>query len=219
MSVDERLRAGLEREALEFDPTTGRGLDGVVSVARRRRTVRRLAAGLAAAVVVAGVVGLGLGRATPAAVPAAPVPTMSALERLEADHRLSTALVGRWSTTVLDEADVVATLGRAGMGQHAAVVLGDIPLPVPVVITFDERRYRTTFGSEEADLGSWHVKDGRLVLVPSCGLCRMVFAPTLKGGTLRLTLLEDPSPDYLGIPDAAFGVVVYTALPFERTPS
>lgn len=216
MSVDERLRAGLEREALEFDPTTGRSLEGVVTVARRRRTVRRLAAGVVAAVVVAGVVGLNLDRAVPTAVPAAPVATMSALERLEADHRLSTALVGTWSTAVLHEADVVATLGRARMGQHASVVLSDIPLPVPVVITFDEKRYRTTFGSEEADLGSWHVKDGRLVLVPSCGLCRIVFAPTLEGGVLRLTLLEDPSPDYLGVPDAAFAVVVYAGAPFER---
>ncbi|WP_377639508.1 hypothetical protein [Oryzobacter terrae] len=218
MSVDERVRTALEEGARGFDPDTAHALAGVVTTARRRRSTRRLAvAGVAVAALVATGIGVGLDRGVTSTAPAAPVPTLHGNDRLAADSRLAAVLVGSWSTPVLRESDVLATLGRTGMSQHRAVVLGDLSLPDRVVITFDDRRYRTTLGTEEADLGSWHVKDGRLVLVPSCALCRIVFAPTLEGGTLRLTLLEDPSPDYLGIPDAAFGVVVYTALPFART--
>lgn len=220
MSVDELIRSGLTEGARGFVPDAHRGLDEVLGRGRRRRRTRRLAvagAGLAAALAL-GVGLLGPGTTPRAAVPAA-TPSPDPLMQLAEDSRLSEALVGSWSTAVLDEADVVATLARAGTSEHRDVVLGEMPLPVRVDLIFDERRYRTMFGTELTDVGTWHVKGGRLVLVPSCAQCKVVLLPTLEGGELRLTLLEDPSPDYLGIPDAVFAGAVYTSLPFERTPS
>ena len=219
MSVDDRVRTALEDGARAFDPDPARTLGVVVATARRRRSTRRLAvAGLVVVALVGTGIGLGLDRGAPSTAPAAPVPTMNGIQRLEADARLTTALAGTWTTAVVTPAQATAALARTGNEAHRAVVLDDIRVPGRFSLVLDGRTFRTTLGDEQIDVGTWLVKDGRLEMTPSCGFCHGVFVPRLDGDALHLTIVEVTSPDYKGVPDAAFASVAYTAAPFIRRP-
>jgi hypothetical protein len=223
MSVDSRLREGLERSAASFVPTALDGAELAGSVARRRRTARRVTAG--AAVVVALAIGAGVvvdrgSRTTaPPPVPAAPTVAVSAPTRVasaDADALLATALVGEWTTGPVTTDLATAAMARTGTLGYREPVLAAFPLPGTFSITFDDLAYQARLDGGSQDEGTWYVKDGRLVLVPSCDHCNIVLAPDLHGGALRLALLEDTSPDVDRVPEAAYAAVLYTSTPFHR---
>ncbi len=113
-------------------------------------------------------------------------------------------------------AQATEALARSGNEAHRSVVLDELRLPGRFVLVLDGRDFRTTLDGEEVDAGTWLVKDGRLELTPSCGLCRTVLAPRVDERTLSLSVVEVPSPDYRGVPDAAFAAVTYQSAPFTR---
>ena len=231
MSVDDRLREGLERTAAEFVPGSGGGLDAVVATARRRRISRRVLAGAAAVGRPRCGCRTGPGRGTrdaaPSPVPAATTsataspsasPSASASPTsagdAAADAALASGLRGEWVTDVVTPEEATAALVRTGTAAHRDVVLADVGVPGRFTLTFDELGYRVSLDGEPEDEGTWYVEDGRLVLVPACDHCRVVLGPQLADGVLRLALLDDTSPDYQRVPSAAFTSALYTAAPF-----
>jgi hypothetical protein len=228
MSVDDRLREGLDRSAAEFVPGGG-GLDAVVTTAHRRRTGRRVAAGAFAVALLAVGAGLVVQRGSsdgpPAPVPAGstsaqPSPRSSSSPTgtggVQADAALATGLRGDWVTDVVTAEQATAAMVRTGTAGHRDVVLTEVRVPGRFTLTLDELTYRVSLDGEPEDEGTWYVKDGRLVLVPGCDHCGIVLAPQLADGVLRLALLDDTSPDYRRVPAAAFASVVYTSAPFRR---
>ena len=127
MSVDSRLRDGLERSAANFVPTSPGGAGVAASVARRRRTSRRVAG--SAAVVVALAVGAGWaldreGETTAPPVPAATVPsdvttipttptTTDAVDRA-ADAALAAGIMGEWRPGVVSVDAATTAMVRTG---------------------------------------------------------------------------------------------------------
>lgn len=195
---------------------TGDAMDGY-------RTGNRGAAGAAA--VLALVVGAGLvvdrGAETTETrpVPAAAIlglPTPVRVASEDADALLAEALVGEWTTGVVTRDEATAAMARTGTLGYRESVLAVLRLPGTFRITFEHRRYRAQVNGGPRDEGTWHVRDGRLVLVPGCDHCGLVLAPHLYGGVLRLALLEDTSPDVERVPDAAYATVPWTSAPFRR---
>ena len=189
MSVEDRLRDGLERSAAEFVPAGFGGVGAAVSTARRRRTGRRLAGGMAVVVLAAGV-GLWVDRgspdAAPSPVPAAPTsarpsatasPSPAETVDQQADAALASALRGEWVTDVVTTEEATAAMVRTGTADHRRVVLADVGVPGRFTLTFDELAYRVSLDGVPEDEGTWYVRDGRLGLVPTCGNCRLVLAP------------------------------------------
>ena len=230
MSVDSRLREGLERSAASFVPTALDGAEAAVSRARRRRTARRVAGSAAVVVVLAigAVVVVDRDRdITAPSVPAAPVtspavtaapttsPTTDAVDRA-ADAALAAGITGEWTTGVVSVDQANAAMVRTGTSAYRETVLADLRVPGTFTLTFDELAYRARLDGEVVDVGTWYVSDGRLGLVPTCDRCSVVLGPRLEGGVLTLSLLDDASPDYLRVPDAAFAAVLWTSAPFHR---
>lgn len=219
MFVDDRLREGLERSAAGFVPDASRGLDVVVRSARRRRTGRRVVAGTVLVLALASGVGAVLDRgpdATAPAVPAAPAPTADGTGRPESDDLLASRLVGEWTTAVVSPEEAAAAMARTGTLGHRDAVLRELPVPGTFALTFDVVTYQARLDGQEVDVGRWSVQNGRLVLTPSCGWCRIVLWPEVDAGVLRLALVEDGSPEVRGVPSAAHASVIYTSAPFRR---
>jgi hypothetical protein len=209
------------RPTVGFVPGGVGGPDAVVSAARPRRHGRR---GAAVAVMVALTVGVGVavdrGAATtpPPPVPAASTSTTPArVASTDADALLATALVGRWSTEVVTQEAATAAMVRTGTASHRDAVLAEVPLPGTLALQFDDLAYRVRRDGVLVDEGTWSVRDGRLRLVPSCDDCGIALAPDIRGGSLRLALLDDTSPDVERVPDAAYATVIYCAAPFRRS--
>ena len=229
MSVDDRLREGLERSAGCFQPTVA-GAEAAAWTARRRRTTRRLTG--SAAVVVALAVGavwvVDRDRAATAPpVPAATVPTTSttlapttsasaAAVDHAADRSLAVQLAGTWTTRLVTPREATAAMVRTGTSDYREPVLAELRLPGTIRVTFSPLTYRVTRDGAHEDEGTWSVHDGRLVLVPSCEHCGIVLGPRLGADTLILSLLEDTSPDYRRVPDAAYATVLWTSAAFHR---
>lgn len=222
MSVDDRLREGLDRGAADFVPGAAGGLETVVSAARRRRARRRAAAAATAALALtvgAGVlVDRGAQTTAPPPVPAASTSaaTPDRVSSTDADALLATALVGEWTTVDVTPDAASAAMARTGTLAYREPVLAAMPLPGTVTLAFGDLTYRARLDGFPQDEGTWYVSDGKLVLVPSCNHCNVVLAPDLHGGALRLALLVDTSPDLDRVPDAAYATVLWTSAPFRH---
>lgn len=125
MSVDRRLREGLQVQDPVWDPGTTAAFEAVLAGTRRRTVRRRVATGTAAAVVLVGaVVGpnvLGGSRPARAPEPALGYPTVP-------HHPPSPApLDGRWRTGWLTSADVRANLRAHGLARWMPQVEAVVP--------------------------------------------------------------------------------------------
>jgi hypothetical protein len=161
MSVDDRLRAGLNANATAFDPAVESSLDAVRARGRRGRGARvAVAAGLIAAAS-AVVLVLAWPDASPPPRPATPVPspTSELFGRYESDVTQPNRLAGHWVLEFNGNGTVLVT----PPGRYAGVVSGTL-------FTADGTTLRTNLFAQDvcADLGNgeftWTREGARLAL-------------------------------------------------------
>lgn len=211
MSLDRRIRAGLDAEAHRVRPDVEAHLAATQQELRRSRLVRRSV--LAAAVVAAVVVALPSWRALDGADDTVVVPA----DLTSAEARA--LLKGTWTTPRVTRDDVTDVLRTAGLAEHVDAVTLDLGHPTAwSLYLLRGRGYDVRSATDvQADTGSWDVRGSTLTLRPSPCQCLMVFRWRIEGDELHLRLLRDDSPDVDGIPDEAYARALYTAVPWVRS--
>lgn len=223
MSVDQRLRRGLAQQP---EPDVFLPALGAIRRASRARQVRsRTAFGAAllgvaaAAVVVVQASGDGI------VAPESPQPGNSATTTptQEPTGLIETPLNGRWRTDAVSPDRIRTTLTEAGLGQHADVVLAELPsrnivLMLRVSGSAWEMSVRGEgFTSLVLDQEYGRVTGDRVSISPIRKFAEGATTHTwdITGKTLRLTFQETTEPDSSGAPGEAWQRALYTSAPFR----
>ena len=227
MSIDTRLRSGLQSEAELAARTEPVDLvDPWTEVLRRaeRDTHRRrlrVAVAATAAVAAAAVLAVALSRSPGARAPKepepAPVPSAQAVE-------------GKWVAGPVPVQRVIDHLAEQGYGEIADQVLEGLRPDEPAIGPDQTIAFRLILldgqlvGSvsidgdpaTNVDFQAFEVRGDQVAFIQQDTTCESVFAWTVIGDRLGLRLLDDPCGDAVGgVPDAAYQTALYTTIPFQ----